>query len=187
MLQIKIVCITYYWSDNFVRVNHCHSLFCVAQIYKRNVQQQKIVVYRCRLFGKHWHQNNTTHKYLFTNFPQYPEGDLTNLRSLVVRTENLSQVSKEIGLLPEWISVTRHEARSVKFPIQLGGSKVTLIDDGTAPVSGLGNGLDWDLMRVSVSSTSLSQSGLPLCFSKLQELIFPSKVCTFTIQTGFSG
>lgn len=35
---------------------------------------------------------------LYLMFPKYPEGDLTNLRSLVVRTETLAELSKNIGL-----------------------------------------------------------------------------------------
>lgn len=35
---------------------------------------------------------------IFILFPQYPEGDLTNLRSLVVRTENLAEVAEKIGI-----------------------------------------------------------------------------------------
>ena len=35
---------------------------------------------------------------VFNLFPQYPEGDLTNLRSLVVRTENLADVAESIGI-----------------------------------------------------------------------------------------
>lgn len=35
---------------------------------------------------------------LFTKFPEYPEGDLTNLRSLVVRTENLAKIATKIKL-----------------------------------------------------------------------------------------
>ena len=37
-------------------------------------------------------------KTLFSQFPEYPEGDLTNLRSLVVRTENLAKIALEIQL-----------------------------------------------------------------------------------------
>jgi len=36
--------------------------------------------------------------YLFINYPKYPEGDLTNLRSLVVCTKNLAKIATEIGL-----------------------------------------------------------------------------------------
>lgn len=39
-----------------------------------------------------------TSNYLFQNFPKLHEGDLTNLRSLLVRTESLSDVAKKIGL-----------------------------------------------------------------------------------------
>lgn len=35
---------------------------------------------------------------IFNLFPQYSEGDLTNLRSLVVRTENLADVAEQIGI-----------------------------------------------------------------------------------------
>jgi ribonuclease III len=36
--------------------------------------------------------------YLFINYPKYPEGDLTNLRSLVVCTKNLAKIATKIGL-----------------------------------------------------------------------------------------
>ncbi len=36
--------------------------------------------------------------YLFRQYPQYQEGDLTNLRALSVCTQNLAQVAKEIKL-----------------------------------------------------------------------------------------
>lgn len=35
---------------------------------------------------------------LYLMFPEYPEGDLTNLRSLVVRTETLAMLCENIGL-----------------------------------------------------------------------------------------
>lgn len=35
---------------------------------------------------------------IFNLFPQYPEGDLTNLRSLIVRTENLASVAEKLGI-----------------------------------------------------------------------------------------
>ena len=37
-------------------------------------------------------------EYLFLNFPDNPEGDLTNLRSLIVRTENLADIATQINL-----------------------------------------------------------------------------------------
>lgn len=37
-------------------------------------------------------------RYIYQNFPQLAEGDLTNLRSLIVRTETLAEIAKIIGL-----------------------------------------------------------------------------------------
>lgn len=39
-----------------------------------------------------------TSTYLFETFPDFTEGDLTNLRSLLVRTESLSSVAKTLNL-----------------------------------------------------------------------------------------
>lgn len=39
-----------------------------------------------------------TSHYLYNSFPNYPEGRLTNLRSLIVRTENLAQIANSINL-----------------------------------------------------------------------------------------
>lgn len=45
---------------------------------------------------------------LFNLFPQYPEGDLTNLRSLTVRTENLADIARHIKL-NEYVLLSRGE------------------------------------------------------------------------------
>ncbi|MEI8067778.1 MAG: ribonuclease III [Candidatus Shapirobacteria bacterium] len=45
---------------------------------------------------------------LFKKFPDFNEGDLTNLRSLVVRTENLALVSEKINL-GEYIALSKGE------------------------------------------------------------------------------
>jgi len=39
-----------------------------------------------------------TSHYLYTTYPQYPEGILTNVRSSLVKTNSLAQAAKEIGL-----------------------------------------------------------------------------------------
>lgn len=46
---------------------------------------------------------------LFSMFPDFPEGDLTNLRALVVRTENLADAAQKINL-GEAIFLSRGEA-----------------------------------------------------------------------------
>lgn len=48
-----------------------------------------------------------THQ-LYLNFPNLPEGDLTNLRSLSVRTETLAEIATNIGL-DQYIFLSRGE------------------------------------------------------------------------------
>jgi ribonuclease-3 len=39
-----------------------------------------------------------TSEYLYKNFPQFPEGKLTNLRSLIVCTQNLAKIAQKMNL-----------------------------------------------------------------------------------------
>lgn len=48
--------------------------------------------------------------FLYTNFPDFPEGKLTNLRALSVCTKNLSQVAREIDI-PKYIILSQGEDR----------------------------------------------------------------------------
>jgi len=53
--------------------------------------------------------------YLFNHFPQHPEGELTNLRALIVCTNNLSDIAKQINL-GEYVFLSKgeetHQGRS---------------------------------------------------------------------------
>lgn len=49
--------------------------------------------------------------YLYKNFPQYPEGPLTNLRALSVCTQNLALICKEIGL-NDFVLLSKGEERN---------------------------------------------------------------------------
>lgn len=39
-----------------------------------------------------------TSRFLFTTYPDYPEGTLTNIRSALVKTTTLSEIAKQLGL-----------------------------------------------------------------------------------------
>lgn len=56
-------------------------------------------------------------EYLYTNFDN-PEGDMTNWRSALVKTETISEVSKEIGV-GEHIFMSKGEAKSLGRSRQL--------------------------------------------------------------------
>ena len=47
-------------------------------------------------------------EYLYNKYPEFDEGQLTNLRSLMVNTESLAQVSKELGF-GEYLKLSRGE------------------------------------------------------------------------------
>lgn len=49
--------------------------------------------------------------YLFRQYPQYQEGDLTNLRALSVCTQNLSQIAKNINL-SEYLLLSKGEEKN---------------------------------------------------------------------------
>lgn len=52
-----------------------------------------------------------TSQYLYTTYPQYPEGTLTNIRSTLVKTKSLATVSSEMGL-GELLLLSRGEESS---------------------------------------------------------------------------
>lgn len=52
-----------------------------------------------------------TSQYLYTTYPQYPEGILTNIRSTLVKTKSLATVSSEMGL-GELLLLSRGEESS---------------------------------------------------------------------------
>lgn len=52
-----------------------------------------------------------TTDFLYRNFPEKPEGDLTNLRSALVKKENLAKVSRKLEL-GEFLRMSKGEARS---------------------------------------------------------------------------
>ncbi|MBP9817955.1 ribonuclease III [Candidatus Shapirobacteria bacterium] len=66
---------------------------------------------------------------LFHLFPQYPEGDLTNLRSMAVRTENLADISKLINL-SDYIKLSKGEETHG------GRQNVSILADGFESVIG---------------------------------------------------
>src|SRR3989338_5913421 len=52
-----------------------------------------------------------TSQYLYTTYPKYPEGTLTNIRSTLVKTKSLGTVSSELGL-GELLFLSRGEESS---------------------------------------------------------------------------
>lgn len=50
-------------------------------------------------------------EWLFFKFPNYPEGELTNLRSNIVRTSSLAQIAQELGL-GDYLLLSRGEQES---------------------------------------------------------------------------
>ena len=50
-------------------------------------------------------------EYLFTNYPQYKEGELTSFRAATVRTTSLAETAKELGL-GEFLYLSKGEERT---------------------------------------------------------------------------
>ena len=50
-------------------------------------------------------------KYLYTKYPDFDEGDLTNLRSLMVNTKSLSEIARELNM-GEYLKLSKGEEAS---------------------------------------------------------------------------